>query len=542
MRWADGDEEFVRPVHWVVLLFGDQVIECTILGIKAGNRSYGHRFHHPEPILISEPKNYLTHLRQGKVIADFDERRNTICRQIEQLTQQVSGRAVIDNALLNEVTALVEWPVALMGNFEARFLDIPSEALITTMQDNQKYFPIVDAEGTLLPSFITVSNIESKNPSAIRTGNERVIRPRFSDAEFFWQQDLKTPLESHLEALKKMVFQKKLGSLFDKTERVAKLSRTIAELSDYDADKAERAARLSKCDLLTNMVQEFPALQGTMGYYYAQRAGEVEEIANALKEQYQPRFAGDQIPSSVSGKILALAERIDTLLGIFAIGQTPTGAKDPFALRRSALGIVRILIESDWNLDLRELLHQAALHFAPDIKAYAAIDSVFDFVVERMRGYYAELGFPTDVFEAVLECSPTSPVDFDKRIRAVSAFRERAEAVSLAAANKRIRNILKKSPLSGSTEIDEELLQDVSEQKLARNLSELSTTVIPMTDQGDYAAALSCLASLREPVDRFFDDVMVMVEDDALKNNRIALLSQLSALFLRIADFSRLQS
>ena len=541
MRWADRDDEFVRPVHWVLMLFNDQVIDANILGIPTGNQTYGHRFHHPEPITIASPDSYYGLLKEAKVIANFDERRNSIRQQIEQLAQKINGTAKIDDDLLNEVTALVEWPVALLGNFENKFLQVPAEALITTMQDNQKYFALTDNSGALLPHFITISNIESKDPDKVREGNERVIRPRFSDAEFFWQQDLKKPLSVHQDALKAMVFQKKLGTLFEKSERVAKLACYIAECSDYNSDWSERAAQLSKCDLLTNMVQEFPELQGIMGRYYAQNDGEPEEIAWALEQQYQPRFAGDKIPESDTGRVLALAERLDTLVGIFAINQAPTGTKDPFALRRATLGVIRILIESQWDLDLYDLLQQAAKNFDPAINAQAAIDAVFEFILERMRGYYSEQNYTPDVFEAVLERRPTRPLDFDKRLRAVAAFRERPEAESLAAANKRIRNILKSLSASDSAKISSALFEESAEQNLFQNLSDLTNTTLPLFDKGNYGEALSHLALLREPVDKFFDEVMVMEEDDSLKNNRIALLTQLSNLFLRVADFSRLQ-
>lgn len=543
MRWGDRDDEFVRPIHWVLLLFGSEVIPATIFGISADKYTYGHRFHHPGPIEITEPEEYVACLQtQGKVIADFAERRNSIRQQTEKLANRIPGTAQIDNALLDEVTALVEWPVAVQGNFDPRFLQVPSEALVTTMQDNQKYFPVTDLTGKLLPHFITIANIESKAIDQVRSGNERVIRPRFSDAEFFWQQDNKQTLESHRNTLKNMIFQKKLGSLYEKTERVAKLAAYLTKQQQGNTAWALRAAMLCKCDLLTNMVQEFPALQGTMGKYYAFNDGEADEVALAQEEQYLPRFSGDSLPGSATGRALAIADRLDTLVGIFAIAQAPSGNRDPFGLRRAALGVLRILIEGKLNIDLKDLLKRAADGFAPDIVAKASVSAVFDFMMDRLRAYYLEQGVSIDTFEAVLDRNPRKPLDFDDRVRAVTDFRALPQAESLAAANKRIRNILRQS---GNTEIHplrHELLIDQTEQRLAEALSQRTDEVIPLFDAGAYADALACLAGLRDPVDAFFDDVMVMVDDPDLKNNRLALLNQMSELFLRVADLSRLQN
>ncbi len=542
MRWADRDDEFVRPVHWLVLLFGDKVIPATILGVAAGRETRGHRFHHPDPLAIIEPATYADLLEtKGKVIADFDIRRAAIRTQAETAAATIGGQAVIDPSLLDEVTALVEWPVALLGNFERRFLDVPAEALITTMQDNQKYFPVVDTADHLMPHFITIANLESKDPRQVKAGNERVIRPRFSDAEFFWLQDRKQTLASRLEALKTVVFQQRLGSLHDKSWRVAALARSIAERSDVNPEWAARAATLAKCDLLTQMVQEFPELQGIMGGYYARHDGEAEEVAYALEAQYRPRFAGDELPRTPTGRVIALADRLDTLVGIFAIGEPPSGNKDPFALRRAALGVIRLFIEGGIDLDLEELLQQAANRFAPLLRADATVEAVFDFIMERLRGYYVEQGFRPDTFEAVLNCRPTRPLDFDRRIRALAEFRKLPEADSLAAANKRIRNILKKVEGTLPFEVRTELLKEDAEQTLAGRLAELSSEVIPLMEAGLYDGALTRLAALREPVDGFFDQVMVMVDDINLRNNRIALLNELGSLFLRIADFSQLQ-
>lgn len=542
MRWGNQVDEFVRPVHWVVLLFGNDLIPAQIMGVKAGSVTYGHRFHHPGPLPLSEPKIYNELLNnQGHVIADFNERRELIRIKADAAAKKLRGKAKIDEKLLDEVTALVEWPVVLVGGFEQRFLNVPAEALITTMQDNQKYFPVLDELNRLMPYFITVANLESKQPEQIVKGNERVIRPRFSDAEFFWQQDCKKPLAERQEKLKKVVFQKRLGSLHDKSERVAMLARYIAEHSGSNPDWAERAARLAKCDLLTLMVQEFPELQGIMGRYYAYHDGEVHEVACAQEEQYWPRFAGDRLPTSPTGRNIALADRLDTLVGIFAIGQVPSGTKDPFALRRAALGILRIIIESKLDLDLKQLLEQTAHYLPPSIEAAKAVSPVFHFMIDRLRSYYLEQNIRPDILEAVLSCLPTRPLDCEQRIRAVTIFRDLPEAESLTAANKRIRNILKQTEEKLPFEVQTELLTEEGERMLAGRLVELSSEVIPLMDSGFYSEALNRLATLHEPVDRFFDDVMVMTDDRDLRSNRIALLNQLSSLFLRVADFSLLQ-
>ena len=435
----------------------------------------------------------------------------------------------------------MEWPVALAGNFERRFLDVPAEALISTMQDNQRYFPVVDAHGRLLPHFITITNLESRDSAQVRAGNERVIRPRFSDAEFFWNQDRKRPLADRQDALKHVIFQQRLGTLADKSNRVAALARFVAARGRGNPDWAERAARLAKCDLLTQMVQEFPELQGIMGRYYAQHDREVAEVAQAQEEQYLPRFAGDRLPASPTGRALALADRLDTLIGIFAIGQPPSGAKDPFALRRAALGVLRTVIEGELDLDLSVALERAAAGFEPALRADQVVRPVFEFMMERLRGYYLDQGVRTDTFEAVLECRPARPLDFDRRVRAVDAFRQLPEATSLAAANKRIRNILKKIETVLPFQVRPDLLAEDAEQALAGQLVELSSEVVPLMESGLYGEALNRLARLREPVDAFFDRVLVMAEEPALRDNRVALLNELGSLFLRVADFSRLQ-
>jgi glycyl-tRNA synthetase beta chain len=543
MRWGSGTAEFVRPVHWIVLLFGDEIIDAEILSVKSGRETRGHRFHHPEPIYIGEPAAYAPLLEtEGHVMVDFDARREAIRGQVIEAGVAAGGKALINDDLLNEVTALVEWPSAVTGGFETRFLDVPAEALISTMQDNQKYFPIVDAQGKLLPHFITIANIISRDPAQVKAGNERVVRPRLTDAAFFWNQDRKQKLEDRIERLGAMVFQTKLGTLLDKQQRVAKLAKHIATLLGAQPLLAERAAMLAKCDLLAQMVFEFPELQGIMGRYYALHDGEPAEVAQALDEQYWPRFAGDRLPETITGQILAIADRLDTLVGIFAIGQLPSGDKDPFALRRAALGVLRILIECGIDLDLTELLSTAAQNFDPKLKAAAAIDGVFDFMMERLRAYYADVGITPDVFDAVRAQRPTRPLDFHARLHAVTEFRGLTESASLAAANKRIGNILRKTDETIPATINSAKLVDVAEQMLASALDNLRESVNAQFDRGDYTEGLKSLAALREPIDQFFDNVMVMAEDATLRANRLALLQQLQALFLRVADLSRLQS
>ncbi|MDZ7803386.1 glycine--tRNA ligase subunit beta [Thiohalophilus sp.] len=542
MRWGDLDAWFVRPVHWVVLLFGDEVIEAEILSVTSGRETRGHRFHHPDTIYIPAPAEYEVLLEnEGKVIADFERRRTAVRAQIEQAASQHKAHAVIDEALLDEVTAMVEWPVAITGRFDERFLDVPQEALISTMKTNQKYFHLVDDNGQLLPLFITISNIESKQPEQVQKGNERVIRPRFADAEFFWQQDRQTSLAQRLDSLKSVVFQQKLGTLYDKTRRVEKLAGVIAEQLGGDKQLAIRAAQLCKCDLMTEMVGEFPELQGIMGRYYAGLDGEQPPIARALDDYYKPRFAGDDLPDDVISQSLALADRLDTLLGIFAIGQIPTGDKDPFALRRAALGVLRILIEQQLDLDLQALLEQSAAGFDPSLKADEAVEAVIGFILERLKAYYRDQGIRADVLDAVTANRPTRPLDIEQRLKAVDHFRQLEAADSLSAANKRIGNILKKVEGSLPQNIDASLLQDPAEQTLHDRLTGLQQQVNEQVQQANYQQALSQLADLREPVDQFFDDVMVMAEDDKLRNNRVALLNNLHQLFMQIADISRLQ-
>jgi len=543
MRWGNRDDEFVRPVHWVVLLFGNDVIDAEILGIKADRYTRGHRFHHPAPIYIGEPEAYAPILEtEGQVIADYAARREAIRAQVLEQAKLLDGQALIDDELLDEVTALVEWPVAISGRFDEKFLQVPSEALISSMQDHQKYFPVTDSTGKLLPHFITIANLASKDPDQIRAGNERVIRPRLADAAFFWNQDRKQPLQQRAEGLRNMIFQNKLGTLFDKQERVAKLAAVIATAIGGDVAHAERAARLSKCDLLTSMVFEFPELQGVMGRYYATHDGEPSDVANAIEEHYRPRFAGDELPQSKTGQAIALADRLDSLVGIFAIGQQPTGDKDPFALRRASLGVVRICIEQRLDLDLEQLLNAAVAAFQSELNAASRVAAVFDYVMDRLRGYYQEAGIEGDLVEAVLATRATRLLDIDKRIQACRVFRQLPEAASLAAANKRISNILKKADQHIPDNVDASCLEHEAERQLAERLNAMNRSVIPLMDVGDYTPALQQLAGLRSSVDDFFDNVMVMVDNEAVRANRLALLRNLGNLFLRVADLSRLQS
>jgi glycyl-tRNA synthetase beta chain len=546
MRWGDLAAEFVRPVHWVVMLFGDTVVDAEILSVHSGRETRGHRFHHPERLYLGEPAAYAPLLEtEGKVIADFADRREAIRAQVLEAAANNGGRAVIDDDLLDEVTGLVEWPVAVVGNFDPRFLEIPAEALVSAMKGHQKYFHMVDAKGQLMPHFVTVSNIESQEPSVVREGNERVILPRLSDADFFWNQDRKRRLEERLGDLDNVVFQQKLGSLGDKARRIAGLAETIAGTIGGDPKLAAEAARLSKCDLLTEMVGEFPELQGIMGRYYAVHDGHAEEVAQALDEQYMPRFAGDELPATTTGQAVAIADRVDTLVGIFGIGQPPSGDKDPFGLRRAALGVLRIMIERHLDLDLEHLIRAAAGEHEASGTGLAFDESVqeqvFEFMLERLRRYYHDMGIGPDTFEAVAARRPARPLDFDRRVRAVDTFRRLPEAEALAGANKRIANILRQAEGKIPETVAADNLEEPAEKALATQVEELAVTVSPLFDQGAYEEALKELASLREPVDTFFEEVMVMAEDPALRGNRLALLKRLSDLFLRAADISRLQ-
>jgi glycyl-tRNA synthetase beta chain len=543
MRWGAGDAEFVRPVHWVVMLLGTTVVECEILGIAAGKHSHGHRFHAPQPLPIASPAKYVEALLKAHVVADVAERRERIRSGAIALAQASGGQAVIEDTLLDEVTALVEWPVPLVGRFDERYLELPQEVPIATMQDHQRYFPVRDAQGKLRNDFIAVANIESRAPAKVRDGNERVVRPRLADAAFFWDTDRRQRLESRRALLKTVTFQARLGSLHDKSERVGRLAVRIAESMGAESDLARRAAELSKCDLLTLMVGEFPELQGLMGKYYAQHDGEPAEVAAALEEQYWPRFAGDRVPETRTGIALALADKLDTLAGIFAIGQKPTGTRDPFGLRRAALGVLRTILERQLDLDLRQLI-ETAVAAQPVEKTPTTPEEVWTYVVERLRASYLEgdagRAVTTEMFDAVLASRTQSILDIDLRLRALERFLKMSEAESLAAANKRIANILRKAPGDLTGAVDTSRLQEDAERQLFEHVISMERAVNPLFARRDYAQALTQLATLRDDVDRFFDKVMVMAEDADVRANRLGLLLRLRGLFLQFADLSRL--
>ena len=563
MRWADHDYSFVRPAHWLVILHGSAVVEGRVLGLESGRLSRGHRFMHPEAVEIASADQWLQAMREAKVLADPAERRQRIREQVAQAARETGGEPRMDDALLDELANLTEWPVAIPCAFERAFLDVPPEALVTTMVANQKFVPVFDADGKLTEHFIGIANIESKDPAEIRKGYERVIRPRFADAKFFWDEDLKTPLADYQAALKNVTYQQALGSLWDKSVRVAELARIVANRVGADAGLATRAASLAKCDLLTRMVGEFPELQGVMGRYYAGRHGESPEVAEALDSHYQPRFAGDGIASGAIGRVVSVAERLDTLAGIFAVGMKPSGNKDPFALRRAALGLARTLVEAGMDLDLRGSVIEA-LELIPDSALASALKpgkdgklppfdagaqrtrlagELCDFVLDRLRGYYAEQGFDANAFEAVLAVQPRSLVDLDRRLRAVAEFGRRPEAASLAAANKRVANILRKSdaePAGESAALDAALFESDAERQLAAALESARADTADALSQGDYTAVLSRLARLQAPVDAFFDSVLVNADDPAVRANRTALLRQLQSRFTAIADIARL--
>jgi len=544
MRWGAGEAQFVRPVHWVLMLFGRDVVPCEILGMPSGDRTYGHRFMAPKPLRVASPAGYVSTLqKRGRVLADIHERREAIRQGVAAEATRLGGQAVISDALLDEVTALVEWPVPLAGRFDAQFLDLPAEVPVATMQDHQRYFPVRDASGALMPWFIAVANIESTDPAQVVAGNERVVRPRLSDAAFFWSTDLQHRLDARVEGLRRVTFQTQLGSLHDKAERVRALATSIAGTIGGDPRLADRAAELAKCDLITSMVGEFPELQGLMGRYYAQHDGEHPEVCEALREQYLPRFAGDELPATSTGMALAIADRLDTIAGIYATGQKPTGTRDPFGLRRAALGLLRTTIERRLDLDLQSLIGQAlaALPFAAPLDCAR---DVYDYVIERLRAYYVEgdagLEVTTEMFDAVLATRPASPLDFDARLRALVEFLRLPEAQALAAANKRIANILRKATEPVGEHVDAERLIDPAEQILGEQVEAIARQVEPKFAARQYTEALRSLAVLRNAVDAFFDSVMVMADDPALRANRLALLKRMQGLFMHAADLSRL--
>ena len=542
MRWGAGDTEFVRPVHWLLMLLGDKTLKAELLGQKAGNKTYGHRFHHPAAIVIKHPADYRKLLEKtGKVLVE--DRGGSLSEKIGALVSQAArkagGQAMLHPHLLEEVAALVEWPVPVTGSFDRKFLALPDAVITAVLEGQQRYFPLRGADGRLIPHFVTVSNIQSKQPAEVKHGNERVIVPRLTDAMFFWELDKGTRLDARIGDLDRMVFQKELGSYGDKRRRVGTLAAAIARHIDGDAERALRAADLAKCDLLSNLVGEFPELQGSIGRYLAELDGEPGDVAQAIEEQYLPRFAGDTLPETKSGQALAIADKLDTVAGIFAIGQKPTGDKDPFALRRAALGLMRTLVERGLDLDLVELVRQAFA--AQPVKGKAQESEVYEFLLERLRAYYLESGIRADVFEAVRARKPARPLDFQRRLQAVNAFLALPEAASLAAANKRIANILRQAGGKGAGAVDTSLFRDAEEQTLHGKILQLQADVQPLIAGGDYSGALMRLAALRGPVDAFFEKVLVMAEDPAVKANRLALLASLSALFLHTADLSLIQ-
>ena len=541
MRWADKTVQFIRPVHTVTMLLGDELIEGEILGVASARTIRGHRFLGEKEFEIQHADQYPQLLREkGSVVADFNERKAEILAKSQAKATALGGVADIEESLLEEVTSLVEYPNVLAAKFEERFLAVPAEALVYTMKGDQKYFPIYDKDGKLLPHFIFVSNINPEDPTAIIEGNEKVVRPRLTDAEFFFKTDLKQKLVDRLPRLETVLFQQQLGTLKDKTDRIEQLAGEIAKQIGADEAKAKRAGLLSKCDLMTNMVFEFTDTQGVMGMHYARHDGEDEEVAVALNEQYMPRFAGDELPKSLVASAVALADKFDTLTGIFGIGQAPKGSADPFALRRAALGALRIIVEKNLPLDLDDLVKKSAALFGDKLTNQNVVADVVDFMLGRFRAWYQDEGIAVDVIQAVLARRPTRPADFDARVRAVSHFRTLDSAEALAAANKRVSNILAKAD-AAIGEINLTACVEPAEKALAEAVLALRTEVQPLIAQGDYTAVLDKLANLRAPVDNFFDNVMVNAEDPALRQNRLAILNTLQGLFLQVADISLLQ-
>jgi glycyl-tRNA synthetase beta chain len=544
MKWGDSKEEFVRPVQWAVLLFNGETCKEHILGVTTGNISQGHRFHGSGDIVIRSPDSYEQQLHDGFVLASFDKRRALIKDGVSTLAKGVGGNAVIDEALLDEVTGLNEWPVPLIGRFDEAFLSVPSEALVSSMKEHQKYFHVVDSQSELMPAFITVANIVSKDPQQVIEGNERVIRPRLADAAFFYKNDARVSLHERREQLKKVVFQEKLGSVFAKTERVATLAKRLSVEAGADPRLAYRAGQLCKSDLVTDMVGEFTDLQGVMGRYYALNDGEDPQVADALLEQYMPRFAGDMVPATAVGAALALADKLDTLVGIFSIGQQPSGSRDPFALRRASLGLLRIIIDRKLDVDLRAAIEVSASQFKLEDEALQTIcKQVLAYILDRFKSWYKEEGFSTEIYLSVAPLNLGNPLDIDARVNAVAAFSLLAEADDLAAANKRVSNILTKQLGTKTPEpMNISLLVEPAEKALAESITGLASLSVPLLEDRDYTRVLQHLATLRDPIDDFFNEVMVMVDDQALRNNRLSLLSDLRTLFINVADISQMDS
>ncbi|WP_240224903.1 glycine--tRNA ligase subunit beta [Rheinheimera hassiensis] len=538
MRWGNSTAEFIRPVHTIIMLYGKDVVPATILGRVSGNQTHGHRFHAPEKVAVNHADDYLATLRKAFVVADFAERKAFIAAEVAKTAAGLNGKALMDDALLEEVTALVEWPVVLVGSFEQSFLQVPAEPLISTMKDNQKYFPLLDQNDKLLNKFIFVANIASKDPQQIISGNEKVVRPRLSDAQFFFNTDRKQKLEQRLDSLKTVLFQQQLGTLAEKSERISKVAGFVAAKIGAEQAAAERAGLLSKADLMTNMVGEFPEVQGIMGMHYARLDGEGEAVALALNEQYMPRFAGDQLPSRLEGAAVAIADKLDTLVGIFGIGQAPKGDKDPFALRRAAIGALRIMVEKQLPLDLVDIIAFSQQTFGSKLSNAKVAEEVLDFMLGRFRAWYEAEGYSVDVIQAVLARRPTNPADFDRRVKAVAEFGKLDAAAALAAANKRVANILAKVEGDIATTVNTALLQEEAEQALH---SAIVAEQAYQASQHSYAEGLAHLASMRDVIDQFFDKVMVNADDAAVRANRQALLKQLRELFLQVADISVLQ-
>ena len=541
MRWGSSRNEFVRPVHWVVLLLDNEIVKADILGVPSSNESRGHRFHHDQEILVHDASDYESVLEEtGNIIPSFQKRMQVIEQLLLAEGEKHQARVDIDSALLEEVTALVEYPVALTGSFDSEFLEVPSEALVLAMKSHQKYFCMWDMNDSLLPSFVAISNIQSRDPEQVIKGNERVIRPRLADARFFYETDRKRKLEEYFGGLEKIVFQNKLGTVAEKSRRVAELAAYLAGELGESVDRARRAAILSKCDLLTSMVDEFADLQGVMGKYYAEASGEDAEVAQAIKEQYKPAFAGDSLPQTRTGAILALADKLDTMVGLFAIGQPPTGSKDPFALRRSAIGVLRILVELEMPLDLAQIVKRANLQYnflesqVSDVEKQLVL-----FMLDRFRAWYSEDGVPQQVIQSVFELQPTSPLDFHQRVNAVAFFNALPDAQALAAANKRVSNILSKSgDQTLLNEPDESLFSEEAEIGLFKQLVDIGGQVDSLLEDRNYQGILETLATLRPAVDRFFDEVLVMSDDDTVRNHRLSLLNKLRKAFLQVADIS----
>ncbi|GGI91603.1 glycine--tRNA ligase subunit beta [Shewanella gelidii] len=542
MRWGSSKTQFIRPVHTVTMLLGADLVAGELLGIQSARNIRGHRFMGQPSFELDHADNYVNMLKDtGKVIVDYQARKDMIKADAQVAAKDIGGTADLEDDLLEEVTSLVEWPIILTANFEEKFLDVPPEALVYTMKGDQKYFPVFGEEGQLLPNFIFVTNIESKDPQQIISGNEKVVRPRLADAEFFFETDKKNSLESRLESLETVVFQKQLGTIKDRVARISELAGFIASGIEANVTDAKRAGLLSKSDLMTNMVMEFTDLQGTMGMHYARLDGESENVAIALEQQYKPKFSGDSVPTAPISMSLALAEKLDTLVGIFGIGQAPKGAADPFALRRAAIGILRIIVDNKLSLDLVDLIAKAQALHGKNLSNEATAEQVLEFLMARFRAWYQDKGIEVDVILAVLARRPTKPADFDSRVNAVAHFRGLEQSTALAAANKRVSNILAKASGEISTTVNADLLQEPAEQALTAELNAIAPKLSPLFAEGNYQEALTELAGLRDCVDQFFEDVMVMADDEALKQNRLTLLSKLREQFLHVADISLLQ-